>query len=110
VRTSEKLLQSSGDQWSEIVNEALSDAVISTKIVKKLSASPQINHDLDFRFVYTLPSHLFSAEGLTMLSGVFTTKVANPDTIRIGSSDHEPVLPADSKHLVRTSQREFLKV
>jgi hypothetical protein len=30
---------------SEIVKKALSNGVISTKIVKKLSASPQINHD-----------------------------------------------------------------
>jgi hypothetical protein len=35
---------------TEIVQEALSNAVISTKIVKKLSVSPQINHDLDFYF------------------------------------------------------------
>jgi hypothetical protein len=32
---------------SDIVMEVLSNAMISTKIVKTLSASPQINHDLD---------------------------------------------------------------
>jgi hypothetical protein len=33
---------------SEIVNQALSNAVISTKVVKKLSVLPQINIYLDF--------------------------------------------------------------
>jgi hypothetical protein len=33
---------------SEIAPD-LSKAVISTKIVKKLSASPQVNHDLDLK-------------------------------------------------------------
>jgi hypothetical protein len=35
-------------EMTEIVKETLSNAVISTKIVKKFSSSPHINHDLDF--------------------------------------------------------------
>jgi hypothetical protein len=34
-------------RYVRMVKEALSNSVISTKIVKKFSASPQITHDLE---------------------------------------------------------------